>query len=292
MLREETPRRNKYQFDDLVEIVDYVKRTPRVWGQEASRSNYERSWTLGVGWEQSLRMARDGWEEGIRNIYALAATVPNNVVRTREMDVAGDYPDVPRYLAGDPFNMVRRGKERVPKPSMTIVSSIGANCNVTGKQIANFGAAIVALVDRLESKGVRVELIGVWRSTNLRDGSSFCFSWTVKNPEDHLDLAAVAFGLGHPAMLRRLGFAVMERSPKQCETYNYGVSSDVVGPVDLIDVPPHALFIGGVGSNASACNTLAGAIDYAKAKINRAYRTLGYDEDIAELEDLDGQDQG
>lgn len=291
MLKSEEPRkRNKYQFENLPEVVDYCLHTPRVWRQQSSRaSDYGGDWTLGVGWEKALRMAKDGWEEGVRSIHALAATVPNNVVRTRELSVAGEYPDVPRYLAGDPFNMVKRGKTRVPKPTMTIVSSIGANCSVTGQQIANYGAAIVALVDRLESKGVRVELLGCWRSTGMGDGASFCFSWTVKRPEDALDLSAVAFGLGHPAMLRRLGFAVMERSPKQSECYTYGCSSDVIGPVDLIDVPPNALFIGGVGSNGGECNSLTGAIAYAKDKINRAYRTLGYDEDIAELEDLDGE---
>lgn len=288
MLKEETPRRNKYQFDDLPEIVDYVTRTPRVWRQNDSRANHGREWTLGVDWDRALRMAKEGWEEGVRKLFALAAAVPNNTVTTREMSVAGEYPDVPRYLAGDPFNMVKRGKQRVPKPSMTIVSSIGANCNVTGQQMANFGAAIVALVDRLESRGVRVELMGVWRSQHMGDKSTFCCSWTVKRAEDHLDLSAVAFGLGHPAMLRRFGFAIMERSPKQCEVYNYGVSSDVVGPVDLVDVPPNALYIGGVGSNGYACNTLDGAIDYAKNSINRAYRAAGYDSDIAELEEIDG----
>lgn len=287
MIKEESARRNKYQFDNLVEVVDYVTHVPRVWRQNNSRSDFGGDWTLGVNYEKALILAKDGWQAGIQKLFALAAAVPNNIVRTREMSVVGEYPDVPRYLAGDPFNMVKRGKQRVPKPAMTIVSSIGANCNVSGQQMANFGAAIVALVDRLESRGVRVELLGVWRSTRMKDQSTFSYSWTVKRTEDHLDLSAVAFGLGHPAMLRRFGFAIMERAPAHTEVYNYGVSSDVVGPVDLVDVPPNALYIGGVGSNASACNTLQGAIDYAKMSINRAYRAAGYDSDIAELEELD-----
>lgn len=288
MLKSEEPgKRYKYQFDDLPDVVDYISREPRKWSQGDSQANYDwydKSWTLGVDWQNALRMAREGWEEGIRKLHALAATVPNNTVTTREMSVAGEYPDVPRYLAGDPYNMVKRGKQRVPKPTMTIVSSIGANCNVTGQQIANFGAAVVALVDRLESRGVRCEIIGCWRSTGMRDSSTFCFSWTVKRPEDHLDLSAVAFGLGHPAMLRRLGFAVMERSPKVAEVRHYGSSSGVIGKIDLIDIPDQALYIGGVGSSGSACNTLEGAVEYAKASINRAYRALGYEDDIAELE--------
>jgi hypothetical protein len=288
MLKEETAGvRHKYQFDNLVDMVDYISSAPRVWDRQSSRATHDKQWTLGVSWEGALRMARNGWEEGIRQVHALAAAVPNNTVVTRELSVAGEYPDVPRYLAGDPFNMVKRGKARVPKPTMTIVSSIGANSHVSGQAMANFGAAIVALVDRLESRGVRVELIGCWRSTGMGDRSSFSMSWTVKRAEDALDLSAVAFGLGHPAMLRRLGFAVMERSPKRVEIYGYGASTSVIGPVDLIDVPDSALFIGGVGDSNRECATLEGAVAYAKRSINRAYRALGYDEDVAELEDYE-----
>lgn len=288
MLTEENPgKRYKYQFDDLPEVVNYIAREPRKWELRESHANHGGNWTLGVDWDRSLRMARDGWEEGVRKLFALAAMVPNNTITTRELSVAGEYPDVPRYLAGDPFNMVKRGKQRVPKPTMTIVSSIGANCHVNGQAMANYGAAIVALIDRLESRGVRCELIGVWRSTGLRDGSTFCFSWAVKRAEDHLDLSAVAFGLGHPAMLRRLGFAVMERCPKAAQVGHYGVSSDVIGKVDLIDVPDNALYIGGVGDSGRACATLAGAIEYAKDRINRAYRAAGYPDDMAELEEVE-----
>lgn len=283
MLKQEGPRRNVYQFDDLVDMVRYVSTEPRRWQSQDSRSGYGSDWTLGASYDDSLKLARDGWEEGVRNISALATGVPNQIVRTRELSVAGEFPDVPRYLAGDPFNMIKRGKQRVPKASMAIVASIGANCNVPGQEMANFGAALVALVDRLESRNVRVELYGVWRCQNMGDRSTFSCSWTIKRTEDHLDLSAVAFGLGHPAMLRRLGFAVMERSPRHTEVYSYGVASEVTGPIDMVNPPDNAMFIGGVGSSRQ-CSTLPGALAYAKASINRAYRTLGYSEDIAELE--------
>lgn len=273
------------QFDDLPQLVDFITNGPARWSHRASRTNGEgRSWDLGAGYDGALRLAKHGWEEGICNVSALAATVPNNVEVTRTFGVAGEMPDVPRYLSGDPLHMMHRGRNKVPKPTMTLVISIGANCNVSAKQMVNFGAAMVALVDRLESRRVRVELIGVWASS-CRAGR-VSTSWHIKRPQDPLDLSAVAFGLGHPAMLRRLGFAAMERSPQRYQQSDYGVSVSTVKPTDLVDAPEGALYIGGVGSNNYECETMPRALEYAKTMINKAYRDAGHDADMVELEEV------
>lgn len=280
MLRQETSSAVKMQFDSLLEVTDFATNTPRSESWKASQStDYAggRSWDLGANFTEALRLARDGWEEGIRQLHALAATVPNAVAYEQRYGIAGERPDVPRYLAGDPFNMVHRGKVRKPKPGMTLVISIGANCNVNSRDMWNYGAAMTALIDRLESRGVRVEVIGCWTSQSYK---RFSFSWTVKRREDALDLSAIAFGLAHPAMLRRIGFAIMERSDMPTDV-GYGRSQSKIKPEDLVDAPDGALFIGGVGST-SKCHTMAGALEYAKAEINAAFG-----EDVAELEELE-----
>jgi hypothetical protein len=196
--------------------------------------------------------------------------------------VAGEQPDVPRYLAGDPFNMIHRGKAKVPKPTMTIALNIRASCAIGSREIANFGAAIVALVDRLESRRVRVELLGLF-ATNISK-KRYCGAWGIKQAQDHLDLSAVAFSFAHPAMLRRIGFALMERTPAIHECPGYGFGGGI-SPEDFIDLAPGALLINGVDHNPGACATMAGALHYAKGEINKAYRALGHEDDMAELED-------
>lgn len=284
MLTAETNKRWLVQFNDLPELVGYIRDTPRRWPEEASRTeSASRSWDLGTGFARALQLADTGWEEGIQNLHALAATVPNSTIVTRSYGVAGELPDVPRYLAGDPFNMVHRGRAKVPKPTMTIALNIRTSCAVGAQEMANFGAAVVALVDRLESRRVRVELVGLMAT----DGPKrYCISWGIKRPEDALDLSAVAFSYAHPAMWRRLGFAVMERSPRGLYRRGYGIGGGCKAD-DFLDLAPGALLINGVDHNPGACRSMQGALEFAKAEINRAYRALGHDEDMAELEEAE-----
>ena len=278
MLQHQTDKAWVRQFDSLPDLSRWIDSTPRAWDVRDSRNRAAtRDWDMGVGYDGALKLARDGWEEGIRNLHALSALVPNATRTTREYSVAGDFPDVPRYLAGDPYNMVKRGKQRVPKPAMTIAVSICASANVDARAFANYGAAMVALIDRLESRNVRVELLAMF-ATNIRGKVSM--SWTVKRAQDPTDLSALAFSLGHPAMLRRLGFAVIERSPRAWECSDYGYPAGIHRS-DFVDLPDNALLIDGIGQGYR-CNTMADALKFAKEQINEAAG-----EDLVELEEWD-----
>lgn len=274
-----------HQFESLLEMVQWIQATPAQWKRERSSKREGMLDWFGATYEQALKLASEGWEAGVRNIGALSATVPNGSVVTREYAMAGDFPDVPRYLAGDPFNMVKRGKQRSPKPSMTIAINVGLKSSISAQEAANYGAAMVALVDRLESRNVRVHLIGLWTAGLRQFGrdTDYAVSWTIKHLEDHLDLGSVAFGLAHAAMARRLCFAACERSPARLETAGYGAARGQVLPEHFIDLPAGALCIGGVSSAGSGpCKTMEGALAFAKAQINKAAG-----EDIVELEDWD-----
>lgn len=280
MLKHEDEKRWKVQFDSLPELSSWLDNTPATWRGHASRDSLGgKSWDLGASYPKAKELAATGWEAGVRNLFALATAVPNTTVTTRELSVAGDYPDVPRYLAGDPYNMVHRGKQRTPKPAMTIAVNCRISAAVGAQEQANFGAAIVALVDRLEARGVRVELLGLLATNVTR--RRVCISWTVKAMEDSLDLSAVAFSYAHPCMFRRLGFAVMERMPRVNEHAYYGMEGGIKRS-DFIDLPEGALLIPGVDHNPGACSTMERALAFAKTQIN-----LAAGSDIVELEDLD-----
>jgi hypothetical protein len=282
MIQLDDDKRWVRQFSSLMELEAWLRVTPRQWGQHTSLNERPtRDWDLGVGYGGALKLASEGWEEGVRNLHALSALVPNQTIATREYSMAGDYPDVPRYISGDPFNMIKRGKQRAPKPSMTIAVNTRISCAITRQQSANFGAAMVALVDRLESRGVRVELLGLLATNVTR--RRMCLSWTIKRAEDHLDLSAVAFSYAHPAMFRRLGFAAMERMPKATEDYGYGIDGGV-SRSDFVDVPEGALLINGVNHEPARCKTMPDALAFAKAQINAAAG-----EDVVELEDWDSE---
>lgn len=281
MLLHDDKARWAVQFSNLSELVEWLRNTPRVWRQESSKRHHEHSWTLGASYDDALRLASQGWEDGVKQLHALSAAVPNSVIYTTEYGIAGERPDVPRFLSGDPLHMIHRGRAKVPKPTMTIALNIRASAAVRAQDIANFGAAICALVDRLESRRVRVELLALFATKNMRLNKRWAVSWTVKRPEDQLDLSAVAFSYAHPAAMRRLGFAAMERSPAAMEEIGYGRDGGCL-PGDFIDLPEGALLINGVDHNPDACRTMEGALAFAKKAINDAAG-----EPIAELEVLD-----
>lgn len=273
------------QFGSLYELTRYLETTPKVWRGNAARDNRSTlGWDLGHGYDGALQRARDGWEEGVRNIDALVTAVPLESHVTLGYSVAGDFPDVPRAVAGDPFNMVRRGRDRTPKAIITIAVNIRISAAISAKSMTNYGAALVALVDRLETRGVRVELLGLC-ATNRHDHidwNRWAISWTIKHAEDPLDLSAVAFSLAHPGMFRRLGFAVMERSPKM--DYGYGIDGGISAD-DFLDIPDQALLIKGVDHNPGVCATMEGALAFAQQNINAAaVAVLGAP--IAELEEV------
>lgn len=273
------------QATSLSDMVHWLDTTTSTWSHKSSQESGGANWNGTNSYGEALRLARDGWEEGVQELFALAATVPNNRVTTKTYSVAGDCPDVGRAVSGDPFNMVRRGKLAKPKAAMTIVAAVGGTSNVSVKEMANFGAALTALIDRLESRNVRVELMAHWGNTTW-DGPKrgIGISWTVKRAQDALDLSSVAFSLGHAAMIRRLGFAAMERYRKVIP--GYGATRSSIDEALIVDIPEGALLINGVqGAPRGACASVPLALKFATDKINEAARKLGHD-DIAELEEL------
>jgi hypothetical protein len=260
----------KVQYADTHDLLHHLETTPAVWPSQklASRTvNPDHSWTLGVRYDEAVRMLHDGWEEGVQKIAALAQPVPNANRFVEKPDFAGERPDIQRYLAGDMRSMIRRGAARKPRPTMSIVVSIGANCMVQARSMWNYGAAMVSLIDRLESKGVRVEVQALW-VTQTRTART-CLSVGLKRAEDALDISTLAFSLSHPAMLRRLMFAALERTRQPYDSA-YGRSLSIVYETDMVNPTAGALYIGGIGSSGDACYTVSDALEYAKGQINRA----------------------
>ena len=86
MLQRDDDKQWTVQFDNLWEMSRWIDATPKVWNQKASRDNHGADWTLGHSYDDCLRMAREGWEEGIRSLSVLSASVPTIAPRTSVPD--------------------------------------------------------------------------------------------------------------------------------------------------------------------------------------------------------------
>jgi hypothetical protein len=123
-----------------------------------------------------------------------------------------------------------------------------------------------AAIDQIESAGRRVDLIVAMMAQqgNLRN----VIGWQVKQADDHADLAAIAFSIAHPASLRRIGFAMYERT-KSPTWMGYGQPGKMTAE-DLPDAMPNVLCLSGLTSNFGACRTLDAAIMFVRDEINAA----------------------
>ena len=252
-----------YWFDNLSDLVAYIDNTTPTWPyRESSREQASRSWDLNAGYEGALAMARTGWLEGAQRAQeALAALPPASPAPAYKNDFYGHMPHVPRFCAGAPDNMIRHtnppraGWSKV----LTLVVPLAANCDTNAEYMANYGLGLAQYVNQLETDGVRVEVLA---AISLEiSGKRVAFSWRFKEADQYLDLCALAFSVGHPAMFRRLGFSLIERCTAR-PIRSYGKARDTCLS-DLIDAPLGAVILNGVKD----ANTIAKTPELALAAI-------------------------
>jgi hypothetical protein len=162
--------------------------------------------------------------------------------------------------------MRRRGDSVAKRPIVTLVVNIAAHFGISAKAKANYGAAVVAVIDRLESAGRRVEVYAAEATSNGQQ--RFFMAWLVKAAGEHLDLGALSYSVAHPAVHRRIGFAVKERSSLQQDA-GYG-QPETLNADDMTDVASDALALQGVNSISVFCSTVQGAVKAVAEQINFA----------------------
>lgn len=208
--------------DDLPDAIDFVDRTPRRWPANGSVSNSSDSdWDMNAGWQGALKLARDGWEQGMTKLQFESATIQQAAsLKTKVMSFAGEYPDVARFCAGEPAHMVQH--KRISKPVVNLIVNVCCSGSIAASSFAAYGAAVATLIDQLENEGHRVELDVVGVNGHKGKGMRSICGWKVKRAGDALDLNAVAFSIAHPAAFRRIMFAMWERLPASWYTSGYG----------------------------------------------------------------------
>jgi hypothetical protein len=264
----------RYHFASLRELAQYIDATPRVWKQNAGAKEYaSQDWDLNAGYDGAVEMTRSGWLEGAQRAQkALKAFAPATPQPSRKLDVVGQRVSVPHFLTGQPKNMVRRvrtadaGSGRV----LTLAVSVVASAFTSAEAMSNYGVAVAQYVNQLERSGVRVHLIGTLAVES--DAQRLALSWTIKSAGQPLNLSALAFAIGHPAMLRRIGFAFMERQRDTREFPSYGGARDALLS-DLIDAPAGVVILNGMKQANTHARTPETALAYVSAQIDAAQKT-------------------
>jgi hypothetical protein len=260
----------RYQYESLVEFGDFCRDAPRKWRSKSSLDEVrDYQWDLGLGYDGAVLLAQNGWIEGAQRAQdALKVFTPATPQPDTAIDFYGFRPHVPRFCAGAPDNMIRH--DNTPRMGtgrvVTLLVPIASMWWTRADAMANFGIGVAQYVNQMEVQGLRVEvLVGFAQSFGRLRVSHV---WAVKNADQPLDLAVLAFAIGHPAALRRLGFAAIERSDAP-EQANYGVPVDMEVS-DIINASPGTVVVNGMVDPNECAKTPEKALAFISEQIEKA----------------------
>jgi hypothetical protein len=201
-------------------------------GARRSRETGDSGWAGTNTWEEAAKLATEGWPEGREFIGKIVDQIDNVTAKFVTLpapynDVSGDYVDVGAYLEGIPENMVRWEEQESPKRVVRILYTAGCSGSVSKEAIRWKGATTLALIDRLEAQGIRVELDVAWSDGDDIKGNEKSI-WTTyvtfKSASDALHLDTLAFHLANAASMRRIQFSYRETLSKE-EVNKFGFHS-------------------------------------------------------------------
>jgi hypothetical protein len=172
----------------------------------------------GASWEEALRLAKDGWTTVLPEVDAEVAELRERVVDevlttalVPTWDVTGSEVDVGAYLSGEPECMVDAVPQRISAHGRVVTFLVPAGyVNTTPHSaVHNRGVALAALCSSITASGHSVEIwSGFCPYVSATD--RFASVARVVSAAEPLDMGRLMFVMAHPALLRRLWFAVWD----------------------------------------------------------------------------------
>ena len=211
-------------FQNITELVHFIE-TEKVYpnfknkvGCQDSISG-DRAFTETENFEEAKDLLLHGWEHGTKEIKGRveAKETGVNVKQKTVYDVAGYQCSVPRYLQGIPTNMINKKSVAQKNKVITINKSCSYRAMESAETIRTESVKVLQLVNRLEKQGYRVNLNVIFGSVKR---NTVVTKVRIKTSSQKLNIKQTAFPLVHPSMLRRIIFAVWERS-EECSYYGF-----------------------------------------------------------------------
>jgi hypothetical protein len=205
----------RIEFASLTDCARVADRAPKdgaSYSTDAAHS--DESWTMGVTRPKAIVLARHGWPDGAAQAKRLLADLELPPIQethsVTQYDVTGSYVDIGEYVQGTPECMVAFQEDKRAVRFLHIVVSGYYAAIQDSEEVMRRGVAIVAVIDALESRGIRcsVELLTRFHPT-------FEVSVRLKETTDPLNLDVLAFAVAHPAMFRRVLFGVADAQPDE-----------------------------------------------------------------------------
>lgn len=154
---------------------------------------------------------RDIVESVLGSLETRLQALARELVATTYHDVAGAYPDIERYLQGEPECMVQFDlrQDTTAGQVCRVLIDGGANAGYTSDWMVRRAACLAAFVQVLTMLGRSVEIWLASPVTHTRNGSQVHDTLIcLQSGGTPMSVDDIAFGLGHPATLRRGVFEI------------------------------------------------------------------------------------
>lgn len=219
-------------FTSINHLMRYIENTPlnenNRWGELSSSRRDYSGWYMTSNFEEALELLKNGYEAGTEELRVKLQCETNQdmqFVRKMCMDVVGFQPCVPNYLMGIPQNMFNQKLVAKKQKIITLNKCVDYAGRVSAKEILEYSVRTLRIIQELEKQGFAVNL-------NIVDGYSSgseneIIKVRIKNSNERLNLAKLAFPLLHPSMLRRIMFRYVEVS----DTTPYRTQSKGAGSI-------------------------------------------------------------
>lgn len=208
----------RYSYEQYLQRALSGEPSPYPQSFRSSREidSFRTDWTGTESFDAAKRLALEGWPLGRELVGQILTEVESEMESETQVmgwDVTGDFVDVGAFVSGQPENMMRWEPVPERKRVARILLNMSVSSGVSTKVIRWRGATVMALIDRLEQSGVRIELDMAYACTN-HGRSSAVFIANLKRAEEPLHLDLLSFHLTHPSSFRRIFFSFVEQCPK------------------------------------------------------------------------------
>lgn len=226
----------------------------------------------------AVSLARHGWPDGAARMARLSATPTHGRAPAWRPDVAGAFPVAGDYVAGRPDCMRARRTvdDRSTPRAITVYAPVNTNTFVNGDDITTVGAALLGVIDAIETSGTSVRVIACKHNAD-GSGVRHLYRVLVKNHGEHCDVDRLAFALANPAMPRRLFYAWCEQKHADPRTTRMTKASEGYGrrpPAPPI-VPRGDIFLPRVGDDDTYGPRYAPTTATATAGLRRLFAAAG-----------------
>lgn len=213
------------QLDSFDEGVRTMERALRRGATDQGESSLEISrngWHGTKTMAEAIDQAKYGWPEGTKRFReAIGNIAIEQLIGERQnfypyCAVAGDEPDIDRYLAGEAESMLNYELRQEPGGKLaTFVINNCVSSFVSPERIINRGAAIAAAHSALTAEGYSIG-VEITSATKLRDGTGYLeYHIPIVHPGSYTSEDTIAWSIISPAMLRRMIFSLDEDNPPE-----------------------------------------------------------------------------